>query len=550
MKKITLLFALLGSFLFVNGQITNEGKPVSWTLENRAASTPVIMPAIDLETLQAEDAINDTKFDAPWRFGDEIMVNLNLENDGVWDELPNGDGVWRLNIVSLGAKTMNFIFDKYKVPPGATLYIYNDDHSDLLGAYTNTFNRDDMLLGTWMIDGDNVWIEYYEPNAVRGQGQLSLLKVVHGYRSVSQFEVNAKALNDSGSCNHDVDCTVGGDFDPLKEDLKRSVAMFILGGGVCSGALVNNTNNDKAPYFLSANHCNSGSPGSWAFRFNWRSPGISCGTSANSANGGFNQTTSGATRLATNSESDVMLVNIDSSLPDAWNLVWAGWNRSTTAVPNFTVGIHHPSGDIMKVCRDDESPFKSAISFNGNPSTEMWVISGSGFGGGDGWDIGVTEGGSSGSPLFNQAGLIVGQLAGGAAACSGTNDNGDFDVYGRFDKSWNFGTTDSTRLSNWLDPSGTAGDTLATLATEDFQFSASLSIFPNPASDFLNVVNFNGNDLRYEMYSVLGQVIKRGDLSAVNNVINVTDLSEGMYFIKIVDGLNDASVTKKIIISK
>jgi hypothetical protein len=549
MKKITLLLGLLALGFTSQAQVTNEGEPRSWTMSARSAVSPVEMEAIDFETVYAEDAAY-RKGDGPYRFGIELDVDLGLENAGVWDELPNGDGVWRINIVSEGAKTMNFIFDKYDLPAGAKVYLYNDDRTALLGAYTDNLNNEEKMLGTWMVDGDNIWIEYFEPKAVRGQGSLNISKVVHGYRSVQQFTdevVTAKGLNDSGSCNHDVDCTVGADWDPLKEDLKRSVALFIIGGGVCSGALINNTANDREPYFLTANHCNGGTPATWSFRFNWRSPSPSCGTTTPSTSGSFN-TTSGAERLAINSESDVMLVRLLGTLPDSWNLVWAGWNRSATAVPNYTVGIHHPSGDIMKVCRDDEAPFKSAISFNGNPSTEMWVISGSGFGGGDGWDIGVTEGGSSGSPLFDQNGLIVGQLAGGSAACAGTNDNGGFDVYGRFDKSWDFGSSPTNSLKPWLDPDGDAGDTLETLSTNDFQFETNLSIFPNPANSLLNVVHFGSSSLDYELYTILGQVVKRGSFSAVNNELNVSDLQNGVYFLKIVDDENAASLTKKIIV--
>ncbi len=548
MKKITLLIAVFLAFNFSQAQVTNEGEPASWSMDARSTTAPVIMPAINLESVTAEDAVNDLRMDRPWRFGIELEVNLGIANAGVWDVLPNGDGVWRLNIVSQGAKTMNFVFDQFKLPTGASVYLYSDDRSSLLGAYTNIMNNEEQLLGTWMIEGESIWIEYHEPKAVRGQGRLNVNKVVHGYRSKSETDLLAKGLNDSGNCNHDVDCTVGSDFDPLKEDLKRGVALQIMGGFVCSGSLINNVNNDRAPYFLTANHCDTGtSPATWSWRFNWRSPSPSCGTTAASTTSAFN-TTSGALKRATNSESDVMLLELTGSLPDSWNLVWAGWNRSATAIPNFTVGIHHPNGDIMKVCRDDESPFKGTISFNGNPSTEMWAISGSGFGGGDGWDIGVTEGGSSGSPLFDQDGLIVGQLAGGAAACAGTNDNGAFDVYGRFDKSWDFGSSPTNSLQPWLDPAGTAGDTLETLSTAEFQFEVNLEIFPNPASTLLNVVNFGGTDLEYSMHNILGQAVKAGTFNAVNNVVDVMDLENGVYFLKIVDNENNSSLTKKIVV--
>ena len=547
MKKITLLCALV-SLMAMNAQVTGEGTPLSWEISNRSVTAPVVMPTIDLEAVAAQDAVNDTRLDRPWRFGIELGVDLGISNAGVWDELPNGDGIWRINIVSNGAKTINFVFDQYKMPAGGSVYLYSDDRSSLLGAYTNIMNNEEQLLGTWMVDGESIWIEYHEPKAVRGEGLLNINKVVHGYRSKAESELFAKGLNDSGNCNHDVDCSVGADFNPLKEDLKRSVALQIMGGFVCSGALVNNVNNDRAPYFLTANHCDTGSsPATWSWRFNWRSPSPSCGTTTGSTTSSFD-TTSGALKRATNSESDVMLLELTGSLPLSWNLVWAGWNRSASAVPSFTVGIHHPSGDIMKVCRDDESPSKAIYNFNGNPSAEMWRINGVGGGGGDGWDIGVTEGGSSGSPLFNEDGHIVGQLAGGSAACAGTNDNSGFDIYGRFDKSWDFGSSASNSLQPWLDPAGTAGDTLNTLSTTDFQFEANLSIFPNPASTLLNVVNFGGTDLDYEVYSIVGQVMARGTFGAVNNELNVSDYTEGIYFVKIVDNENNASITKKIVV--
>ncbi|WP_435579339.1 T9SS type A sorting domain-containing protein [Gilvibacter sp.] len=550
MKKITLLFALLLLGVTVHAQVTNEGEPVSWDLNTRSALNPVVLEGIDLETLQAEDAVNDKMSGRPWRFGYEYSVDLGLETAGVWDELPNGDGIWRINLVSEGAKTLNFVFDRYVLPPGAKVYLYSDDRTSLLGAYTDNLNNAEKMLGTWLVDGDNIWIEYYEPKAVRGQGELNLAKVVHGYRSKSQLfsdGVQAKGLNDSGSCNHDVDCPVGADWDPFKEDLKRSVALQIMGGFVCSGALINNTNNDKTPYFLTANHCDAGSPATWSFRFNWRSPAPSCGTTTPSTSSAFN-TTSGAVNRAINSESDVRLVELNSAIPDSWNLVWAGWNRSTTAIPNYSVGIHHPSGDIMKVCRDNNSPSRAIYNFNGNPSTEMWRINGVGGGGGGGWEIGVTEGGSSGSPLFDQNGLIVGQLAGGTAACSGTSDNSGFDIYGRFDVSWDFGSSASNSVRFWLDPDGTAGDTLETLSTTDFQFESNLSIFPNPANSLVNVVHFGSSDLDYELYTILGQVVERGSFGAVNNELNVSGLQNGVYFLKIVDDENGASLTKKIVV--
>ncbi len=540
MKKITLLL-LLFIFSGVYAQVTNQGEPASWKTHNLRSVSPVILEEIDLEALIQEDIINDNRQGIPWRFGTELAVNLNSVNSGVWDEMSNGDRIWRLNIQSNGAKTLNFIFDDFYLPPGATLYLYSDDRSDLLGAYTSSQNRDDRQLGTWFVDGDNVWLEYFEPRSQRNKGSLSISKVVHGYRSVPQNSFN-RGLNDSGPCNLDVDCSIGSDFDDIKDVLKRSVALFILGGAVCSGTLVNNTENNNAPYFLTANHCNNGNTGTWAFRFNWVSPNPVCAQNQNSTNGSFNQTASGATILATNSKSDFMLVNIDANLPSAWNLAWAGWNRSTTDVPHFTIGIHHPNGDIMKVCRDNDAPTKQTFNFGGNPTAQMWRVGN--------WELGVTEQGSSGSALFDHEGRIVGQLAGGSAACTGTSNNGGFDIYGRFETSWNFGTTNSSRLSNWLDPNGTGATSIDILNAPDFQFIGNISIYPNPTSDFIYVMNNNSSQLNFELYSVTGQQIKSANLPFTNNSIDVSNFAEGIYFLKLYDGITSNSLIKRIVVKK
>ena len=116
------------------------------------------------------------------------------------------------------------------------------------------------------------------------------------------------------------------------------------------------------------------------------------------------------------------------TLTDAqnWNCYYAGWDATDATTVTEATGIHHPSGDVKKICRENNAPFHSNAG-----GAAVWYI--------NAWEEGVTEPGSSGSPLFDQNHRIIGQLYGGAAACSGTNNNGSYDYYGRLGVSWNNG---------------------------------------------------------------------------------------------------------------
>lgn len=432
-----LLFLLYSGTSF--GQVTDMGGPINWSNKQHPFTIPVhkhfAMKGINLAKLQAEDKINDVAKDAPWRFGYKHDTDIRLEDciDG-WEELENGDRVWRTGIVSANALSINLILEDLFIPTGAYIYLYDYKQTNRVGAYTSRNNREDGLLSTELVIGDHIIVEYYEPKEVIGQGQFTIGNVVHGYRSIGiiQDELE-KSINDSGDCNFDVNCPLGNGW----EDQKRSVAMIVVNGnGICTGALVNNTCEDGRPLILSANHCLSGGAATWSFRFNWASPPgtESCATVDPSTDPGapYDQTANGATVLANGTEADYLLLEVDNmTVADAmaWNLYYAGWNHDDNANITQATCIHHPAGDVMKISREDDSPFHSTAS-----SAEVWWIGS--------WELGTTQGGSSGSPLFDQDGRIVGQLYGGQAGCVGTNNNGSFDYFGRLGVSWNYGISD------------------------------------------------------------------------------------------------------------
>lgn len=78
------------------------------------------------------------------------------------------------------------------------------------------------------------------------------------------------------------------------------------------------------------------------------------------------------------------------------------------------------------------------------------------------------------------------------------------------------------------------------------ELDKNISLFPNPGTDKITLNNLSSNkELNFEMIDALGSVVKIGKCGANETVVNVADLDNGIYFVKIVDGSN--SITKKFL---
>jgi len=161
-------------------------------------------------------------------------------------------------------------------------------------------------------------------------------------------------------------------------------------------------------------------------------------------NGPLNYTVQGSTTKAKNSASDFALLQMNSSIPDSYQVHYAGWSAVDVAATSG-VGIHHPSGDIKKITFSYQ-PFEHD-TWSGTPANSHWRTRWNADG-----SSGVTEPGSSGSPIYDQNHRIVGQLHGGPSSCTASDKS---DLYGKVSMSWNYGTTPATRLKDWLDPDNT-----------------------------------------------------------------------------------------------
>jgi PKD repeat protein len=476
------LFTLLGIFLFlsispVKAQPGHGGAPPSFNIKGISAEYEVrelIKP--QLESIRLEDEQRD-KNGYFYRNGVSVPVNANLNNSGTWTDLSNGDRIWRLKLHAPDALAIGVYYNHFWLPPGARLFLYNEKKNQVIGSFTESNNPESGYFATELIQGESVTLEMYEPSRTHGRSMISISEIAYVYRGIhSHFSDTNKNYGDSdGTCEVNIKCPEGSNWQDEKKGIARIYLKAGTGFGWCSGSLMNNVRKDCTPYFLTADHCGaSATPADltqWVFYFNYEAPTCTytgtepgnnsltgCTLKANGGNGG-------------NNGSDFFLVQLTTA--PAFNPYFNGWDCNNTASASG-VSIHHPSGDIQKI-----STYTSALissTWGSVPDSHwevVWAATTSGHG--------ITEGGSSGSPIFNGSGHIVGTLTGGSSTCAAPTGP---DKYGKFSYSWDQnGTTPPMRLKDWLDPDNTGATTLdgfycggPTALTADF--TANLTMIP------------------------------------------------------------------------
>jgi len=434
----------LGNSAFAGNQPVRLAQPWETTVlavdKTADGIQRITTPRVDQAKLMAED-IDTWAPGQPLRFAQPFETRVSPKTHGEWTELKDGSWLWRLQIASPQAKSINLGFTTFRMPEGGELRLRAAKGLTELRAFTAADNQDHGQLWTPIIPGDELLVEVAVPATAREKLALEIGAINHAYIDFGKGPAHLK----SGACNVDVVCPEGDDW----RDEIRSVAVYSRGGStLCTGALVNNVAQDLKGYFLTANHCGMSAGNSPSMVVYWNYENSTCrtpgsGASGGAGNGQLNQFSTGATFRANRSNSDFALVELNNPIPSEYNVYWAGWDARPGDFPSV-VAIHHPNTDEKRISfENDPTTTTGYLSASVTPSgTHIRVAD---------WDLGTTEPGSSGSPLFSPDRHIVGQLHGGYAACGNNSD----DWYGRVSRSWLDGGTAATQLRNWLDPNNT-----------------------------------------------------------------------------------------------
>lgn len=515
------------------GQLSSGGIPPSTIYSLPFDDHNVIsVNSPDMDVIRNEDE----KFPSPYRFGVVLPVDISPETTGRWEQVGDGGSVWRVSVTAPGALALSAYFDKFVLPDGGKVFLYDPLKTQVIGAFTSRNNVGKGYFATELIAGDRFILEYYQPSGAHSAPSIHMYGIDYAYRGVSFLDSYRVAENPAGACEVNVKCPEG---DAWTNEVKGVMQIMILKGGSsywCSGSLVNNVRNNHIPYVLTADHCFSGADTTdlqqWIFYFGFESP--TCATITPP----YSKSMTGARLKAHGGNggdtgSDFCLVLLNENIPDTFNVYFNGWNRKDTTSPSG-VGIHHPGGEVKRISTYDQ-PLVTAY-WPGNPNPSHWRVS---------WIAtpnghGVTEGGSSGSPLFDNYGRIVGTLTGGDSSCDPGNLNSP-DYYGKFSWSWDKNGTDSTfRLKDWLDPDNTGLQNLKGLALGIPALSQKITIklSPNPFIDQIQV-DIDGRDGQtavFEVFNLMGITLWSGAVTPSGSSpvsLSFPGLSSGIYFLRI-----------------
>jgi len=544
-----LFMALTGSS-WVIGQVQFPGEPLDGKVHWKAADVIYMLPPVDPLLVSAMVALDRENARKPLHFAIERPVVLAPETSGSWQDVP-GYRVWRVHVVSPGARSLGLVFQPYRLEEGARVFVYDPDQREVRGAFTSRNNKRSGVLPVGHIHGEEVIVELQVPEWLTTHGELGIESVSHAFLDAGQCmdrnDCPPGEFGCSQACEIDVNCPEGDDWQLVK----RSVVRIFTVSQYCTGVLINNTAYDGQPYLLTAEHCinRDYDADRSVFLFNYESPTCFGG------NGSVEQSLSGCEIVALGDSIDYSLVRLSLRPQQTYDVYYAGWNRLPIQTSPSTT-IHHPWGDVKKISFDNDRPVVPA-SRNDVPYPDLYDYFYSSYWWIRNWEIGSTEGGSSGSPLFENHQRIIGILSGGVARCGDSvgydpetdrviYDNGyNYDDYfTRIASAWDYYQATGQALEPWLDPLGSgafvAGGYLPTGTTPAVEYPGNrYRLFPNPVSGTLYVEidpSVQG-PTRYALFDLSGSRLREGSLEgAVMNRIDTRSLSPGTYFISFISG--------------
>lgn len=296
----------------------------------------------------------------------------------------------------------------------------------------------DQLRWSPRIAGDTLVIEVRTPEPAIAPVSEWLARVSHQVfdpqlpDECPDGALTAQGLGDAGWCHLDVTCEA--DWEPVANTVARMIYEADGAMCTCTGTLLNNSQEDFTPYFLTANHCISTQASASSLVTDWFFQSSACNSGTVSAR--LASRSGGAELLTSDPGSDTTLLRL-AEMPPA-GAFFSGWTTQPVTVGTAITGVHHPAGDLKRISHGQiagfadcetgpgtEDGFRCYGVAQGDASAQFQEVR---------FGQGTVECGSSGSGVFlSDVMQLVGTLYGGSSSC--TNPGG-YNVYGRFDRAF------------------------------------------------------------------------------------------------------------------
>ncbi len=509
MKK-SQFFLIISCYVISHTLNAQSGVIGSWTVAN---------PQVIQQTLSLPEEGRNGK---PLQAGMIEPVHIDLSLDAFQTAGSMSEKITRWLFAAPGIGGLTVYYDDFALESGAELWMFNPTRTIKLGPFTSKDNPLGGAFATGILDDDSLILELHRP--IHDISSSCIISSVSLIKPISE-----KGFGGAGACEVNINCSEGASWQTHKRGIVRILVKSGASSYWCTGTLINNTRNDRTPYVLTANHCGEDATvtdlNQWIFTLNYETNGC-----PNPIIEPLLTDMIGAERIAhsietNNKGSDFYLVKLKQTIPILSNAWFNGWNRENTA-SNSGVTIHHPQGDIKKISTYNTTLINS--NWNGSPMGTHWEVfwtqTTNGFG--------VTEGGSSGSPLFDADGLVLGSLTGGQSSCTTTSQS---DAYGKISYSWNTNSNPGSQLAAWLDPDNTGVIKLngLPLATDEIDARSKISLWPNPTHDFCQIYIPSGTikNAVVTIFSTSGSRILSTTVEEGPNTIDLSDLPKGIYIL-------------------
>lgn len=432
--------------------------PASAPVE-RIALPPLSAP---LQAKAQADNIAGKPADTPMRIGvarktTQVAQAAALARQLHWQPLADGAQVAALDFWVDDAQGLRLGLDVQQLPEGAELRFFDADGTaaaavssaeianvQALNAEAGVDAAAARLYWAPITHGAGMRLELQIPAEASAEQVRLAVPLLSQLMRIWDEEAPAKAntgLGASDSCNIDAVCAP--DWDVQSRAVARMLYTDADGSSfLCSGTLLNDTQDSQTPYFLTARHCIATQLEASSLQTRWFFRRARCGGAALDDRtvdlGG------GAVLLFEHEPTDTTLLRLRGDVPD--DVVYAGsyfgpnvpMGGSRSQPQQRVVGLHHPAGDAQKFSRGSILGYGRCIDDRcgvTDASGDLLVVR---------WLEGITEQGSSGSALLapiDGKPYIVGALYAGSASCSRPSG---IDVYGRFELAFAAG------LGDWL----------------------------------------------------------------------------------------------------